>query len=250
MCRAEEQLEATGVHVQFEGVRALDDVDLLLRRGEILGLIGPNGAGKTTLVNVLSGFQRPLEGIVALGSIRINGWPPHRVASAGLARTFQGVRAFGDLTVFENVEAAALAAGSGRRVARELTWELLLRFGLAGRASAAASVLSHGDERRLGIARALALEPRFLLLDEPGSGLNEAETDELVSALARLRDDFNVGLLVIEHDMRFVMSICERIHVLDYGKTIAVGTPDEVRSDPVVLSAYLGRSVGVDVAEG
>lgn len=241
MENAEEQLVARGVHVRFEGVQALDDVELLLRRGEILGLIGPNGAGKTTLVNVLSGFQRPLPGTVMLGRERIDRWPPAKIAFSGLARTFQGVRSFTDLSVFENVEVAAVGVRARRAVARELAWGLLERLHLAEQATRRASSLAHGDERRLGIARALATRPRFLLLDEPGSGLNEPETDELVTILADIRTHFFLGLLVIEHDMRFVMSLCERIHVLDHGKTIAIGTPTEVQTNPAVRDAYLGR---------
>jgi len=235
-----ELLEARGIRVHFGGVKALDEVDLAVRRNEILGLIGPNGAGKTTLVNVLSGFQRPTTGAVKLLDEDVTSWPPDELARQGLVRTFQAIRLFPAMTVFENVEAAALCAAPGRRAARGLTSELLLSLKLEHRADYAAGDLPHGDERKLGIARALALRPTFLLLDEPAAGLSEAEGDELVALLIGLRDRFALGLLVIEHDMRLIMALCERIQVLDHGKTIAVGTPSEIRRDETVRSAYLG----------
>ena len=235
-----EFLEARGVRVQFGGVKALDGVDLAVRRTEILGLIGPNGAGKTTLVNVLSGFQRPTAGQVWLLADEVTSWPPGELARQGLVRTFQAIRLFPALSVFENVEAAAVCATTSRREARALTRELLASLKLEQRANERAAELPHGAERKLGIARALALRPRFLLLDEPAAGLNEAEGDELVALLVGLRDRFALGLLVIEHDMRLIMALCERIQVLDHGKTIAVGTPDQIRRDQTVRTAYLG----------
>lgn len=235
-----ELLEARGVRVHFGGVKALDGVDLTVRRTEIVGLIGPNGAGKTTLVNVLSGFQRPTAGAVRLLGDEVTFWPPDELARRGLVRTFQAIRLFPALTVFENVEAAAVCAAPGRRAARALSWELLTSMKLENRADDTARELPHGDERKLGIARALALRPTFLLLDEPAAGLNEAEGDELVALLVGLRDRFALGLLVIEHDMRLIMALCERIQVLDHGKTIAVGTPAEIRRDQTVRTAYLG----------
>jgi branched-chain amino acid transport system ATP-binding protein len=233
-------LDARDVRVHIRGVKALDGVDLVLRQGELLGLIGPNGAGKTTLVNVLSGFQRATTGKVVLDGHEITGWASAEIARAGLVRTFQDVRLFAGLTVLENVEAAAASGGAARREARALAEELLGRLGLADRRHGPAAGLPHGEERRLGIARALATRPAFLLLDEPAAGLDEAESDELVEALASLRDAFALGLLVIEHDMRLIMNLCGRIQVLDHGRTIAIGTPAEVRSDPAVLTAYLG----------
>jgi branched-chain amino acid transport system ATP-binding protein len=236
------ELEAREIRVHIRGVKALDGVDLELRQGEILGLIGPNGAGKTTLVNVLSGFQRATTGTVMLGGEEITGWTSAEIARAGLVRTFQDVRLFSGLSVFENVEAAASSGGASRREARALARSLLARVGLEARRDGPAHGLPHGEERRLGIARALAPRPAFLLLDEPAAGLDEAESDELVGALATIRDEFELGLLVIEHDMRLIMRLCERIQVLDHGKTIAIGTPAEVRSDPAVLTAYLGTA--------
>jgi ABC-type branched-subunit amino acid transport system ATPase component len=239
-------LEARAVRVHFGGVRAVDGVDLALAEGEILGLIGPNGAGKTTLVNVLSGFERATDGRVTLAGRDVTSWPPDALARAGLVRTFQAVRLFARLTVLENVEAAAISARASRREARSLAYDLLARMNLAQEARRPAGALPHGAERRLAIARALAMRPRFLLLDEPGAGLDEIESDALVAALVAVRDRFSLGLLVIEHDMRLIMAVCERIQVLDHGRTIAIGSPAEVRNDPAVRSAYLGAGQGSD----
>jgi branched-chain amino acid transport system ATP-binding protein len=234
-------LEARGLKVHFGGIRAVDGVDLALRKGEILGLIGPNGAGKTTLVNALSGFQKPTAGTVLLDGADVTGWSPHRLARRGLSRTFQSVRLFPDLTVLENVELGGVGVGMRRPAARRWARDLLERLRLDDKAQLWATGLPHGLERRLGIVRALAAKPTFLLLDEPAAGLNEQESDELVASLSLIRDDFSCGLMVIEHDMRVIMRLCERIQVLDYGKTISIGAPAEVRSDPAVLTAYLGR---------
>ena len=234
------RLEARGIRVHFQGVKAIDGVDLSVDQGEILGLIGPNGAGKTTLVNVLTGFQHPTTGTVAVNGREITTWGPAEIAHAGLARTFQGARAFGGLTVFENVEVAAVSAGASRRHARALTWELLAEVQIEQSARLPARTLSHGEERKLAIARALALRPDFLLLDEPAAGLDDAESEELVAALARIRDASALGVLIIEHDTRLIMQLSDRIHVLDHGKTIAIGAPSRIRRDPAVLSAYLG----------
>ena len=237
---AAECLEAREIKVHIRAVKAVDGVDLTLERGRILGLIGPNGAGKTTLVNVLAGFQRATGGRVVLGGEDITTWEPSEIARAGVVRTFQDVRLFTALTVFENVEAAAVSTGATRREARALSWEILERVGLEQRARGMAAALPHGEQRLLAVARALAARPLFLLLDEPAAGLDEGESDELVGALAAIRDAFGVGLLVIEHDMRVIMKLSESIQVLDDGKTIALGTPAEIRTDPAVLSAYLG----------
>jgi branched-chain amino acid transport system ATP-binding protein len=236
------RLEAHGVRVHFEGVKALDGVDFTLEQGELLGLIGPNGAGKTTLVNVLSGFQRPTSGSVSLLGKDVTGWSPSRLARQGLGRTFQNLRLFGGLTVFENAELGALGVGLGRTDARERAWEVLDSLGLAERHGLPARALPQGEERKLGIARALATRPRFLLLDEPAAGLDEEESDRLLETIAGIRKQLGCGVLVIEHDMRLIMQLCKRIQVLDYGKTIAVGTPVEVRSNEAVVRAYLGAA--------
>lgn len=234
-------LSARDVRVHFGGLKAVDGVDLSLRRGEILGLIGPNGAGKTTFINALTGFQRLTEGSVSLDGNDVTGWPPHRLARVGLARTFQSLRFFRELTVFENVEVAGVSIGLNRRDAKRRASHVLQVLDLSTKTELRAESLPYGDERRLEIARAVAMKPRFLLLDEPAAGLNEAESDELVGAVGRLRTEIGCGVLVIEHDMRVIMKLCERIHVLDYGKTISVGTPEEVQRDEAVLTAYLGR---------
>jgi ABC-type branched-subunit amino acid transport system ATPase component len=241
-------LEARGLKVHFGGVRAVDGVDLVLAKGEILGLIGPNGAGKTTFVNALSGFQKPTAGTVLMNGRDVTGLSPHRLARRGLARTFQSVRLFPSLTVLENVELGGVGVGMRRPAARKWARELLERLKLDDKTSLYATGLPHGLERRLGIVRALAAKPTFLMLDEPAAGLNEQESDELVSSLMLIRDDFSCALVVIEHDMRLIMRLCERIQVLDYGRTISIGTPAQVRRDPAVLTAYLGRRA-VDAAD-
>jgi ABC-type branched-subunit amino acid transport system ATPase component len=235
------RLSLQGICVSFNGVPALEDVDLDLARGEILGLIGPNGAGKTTLINAASGYAAAQRGRVLIGERDLTGAPPERVARSGLGRTFQAVRLFGLLTVRENVEVAGLSAGDRRRTARERATELLEEFGLGDRADDLASSLPYGDERRLALARSLAARPDFLLLDEPAAGLNEGETDELTTAITAIPERYRCGVLVVEHDMRLIMGLSHRIHVLAHGRTIAVGTPEQVRNDPVVVESYLGR---------
>jgi branched-chain amino acid transport system ATP-binding protein len=237
-------LEAADIRVHFGGVKAVDGVDLFLERGEILGLIGPNGAGKTTLVNALSGFQPLTHGTVSLGAEEITGLSPHRLAQRGLVRTFQGVRSFRQLTVLENVEVAGAASGLSRKRARAQALELLELVNLHERQGHLAESLSHGHERRLGLLRALAVRPRFLLLDEPSAGLDEEEANELIEMIGDAANARDCGVLVIEHNMRVVMSVCTRIHVLNYGRTLRIGSPDEVRSDADVVAAYLGTGEG------
>jgi len=226
----------------FEGVHALRDVTLELERGEIVGLIGPNGAGKSTLVNVLSGFDRPSSGAVELEGRDITHWRPSRRGRAGLARTFQHSHAFRSLSVRENVEVAALGAGAGPAAARARAEELLDALGLSANADASANALAQGDERRLGVARALATSPSFLLLDEPAAGLPEAEVPAFTEVVRSVRDEREVGVLLIDHNMGLIMEICDRIHVLDQGRTLAEGTPADIRGNLDVGAAYLGES--------
>ncbi len=225
----------------FEGLRALEDVNLSLARGEILGLIGPNGSGKTTLINVVSGLMPLTSGHVFIGESEITNLPAHRVAHYGIARTFQTIRLFRDLTVRENVEVAAVGVGASRGAARERAAEALSEMGVDSYADMLAGTLPYGLERRLEVARALAMHPDFMLLDEPGAGLNEEECNDLLNVLGHVRDRHKLGMLVVEHDMRLIMRLCDRLHVLLSGKTIGEGTPDEVRENPAVIEAYLGR---------
>ncbi len=233
-------LRAVGVSRSFEGIQALDEVDLELRPDEILGLIGPNGAGKTTLVNILTGFDLPSSGRVELAGTEITRWPPHRRGRAGLARTFQHGHLFRGLTVRENVAVAGLGVGVSPRDAGVRADELLQLLGLLERAGDRADVLPHGDERRLGVARALALRPRFMLMDEPAAGLHEAEIPAFAAVVRSVRDTFGAGVLLIDHNVALIMEVCDRVQVLDRGSTLAEGTPEEIRRNFDVATAYLG----------
>jgi branched-chain amino acid transport system ATP-binding protein len=235
-------LRAVGVSRSFEAVHALAGVDLELGRREVVGLIGPNGAGKTTLVNVITGFDFPTEGRVELEGQDVTRWPPQRRGRAGLARTFQHGHAFRGLTVRENVEVAALGTGASAREARRRAGRLLEALGLDARADESAAALPHGDERKLGVARALATEPRFVLMDEPAAGLTEAEVPDLAATIRSVRDDHGAGVLLIDHNVTLILDVCDRIHVLDQGRTLAEGSPDEIRRNIDVANAYLGGS--------
>jgi ABC-type branched-subunit amino acid transport system ATPase component len=233
-------LVADGVSVRFGGLAAIDGVSFALDPGEIVGLIGPNGAGKTTLVNVLSGFQKPSAGEVRLEGRQFPDVTPDAFARAGIARTFQAVRLFKGLSVSENLEVSLAANGLSRRLARERAKTLLAEFLPGDRGRMPAVALTYGEERKIGIARALALGPRYLLLDEPAAGMAAAEVEDLRTAILRIRAGYGCGILVVEHNMALIFAICDRIHVLGSGKTIAVGSPDEISANGKVREAYLG----------
>ncbi|MDN5925527.1 MAG: ABC transporter ATP-binding protein [Hyphomicrobiales bacterium] len=235
-----ERLSTRAVHVDFGGVTALAGINLTVNRGEILGLIGPNGAGKTTLVNVLTGYQRPDAGFVFLDEKDITGAIPHKVSRLGVSRTFQAVRLFQGLSVRENVLAAAVTHLSNRNEAEARVRDLLNWIGSASVASRKSAELPYGQERLVGIARALATAPSFLLLDEPAAGTNAAEAIELSRIIREIPTKFGCGIILIEHNVPMVLGTCDRVHVLDAGRTIAVGLPAEVAANAEVRRAYLG----------
>ena len=235
-------LDAVKVTKHFAGVHALRGVTLRLREGAVVGLIGPNGSGKTTLLNCVSGVFAPTSGKISLDGEPIGGRPAHALAARGIVRTFQNVRLFERLTARQNVEVSAVAAGKvKRRHSREYAREVLGRLGLGDLEDRYAGTLSYGDQRRLEIARALAASPRFLLLDEPAAGMNEAESVELGESMKRIRRERGCGVLVVDHDLRLIMRLCEHIYVLNEGVVISEGRPEKVRSDPAVLAAYIGE---------
>ncbi|EKP94169.1 ABC transporter ATP-binding protein [Thermaerobacter subterraneus] len=248
------QMEKVGI--RFGGLKAVDGLDLAVEPGELVGLIGPNGAGKTTVFNLLTGVYTPTEGTITYAGRRINGLKPHVLARLGIARTFQNIRLFPSLTVFDNVRVAYQVNtrhtpldsilrlprffAEESRMAEE-SLELLGRLDLLAHKDELARNLPYGLQRRLEIARALALKPRLLLLDEPAAGMNPQESRQLMELIAAVRRDFDLTVLLIEHDMSVVMGICERIYVLDHGVLIATGTPAEIRRNPRVIEAYLGE---------
>ncbi len=229
----------------FRGLRALDGVSLSVSEGEIVGLIGPNGSGKTTLLNLASGVLRPTAGRISVAGVDATGHKPHEFARLGVGRTFQQIRLFAEMTVAENVEVGAVARGQD--TAR--VDALLERLGLTPDRDRLAVTLAYGQQRRAEIARALAGSPRFLLLDEPAAGMNGAESDSLLETIKAVRDDEGCAVLIVDHDLRLIMRLCERIHVLAEGKTICEGTAEDVRHDPAVIQAYLG-SAATPAAEG
>lgn len=248
-------LEARGLSKRFGGVQALANYHLRLGRGELLGLIGPNGAGKTTAFDLLTGVLRPTSGTIRVEGRSITGLPAYRFAALGIARTFQNIRLFRDLSVRENVMVAlhmrhgahlfatVLGLPVHRRAEREIadkTKALLDLLGLAHLARRRAGDLAYGEQRRVEIARALATEPRLLLLDEPAAGMNLQETTQLVEMISRIHRDFALTVILVEHDMRVVMGLCRRIQVINRGEVLAVGSPEEVQNDPAVIEAYLG----------
>ena len=234
-------LQARNLSRNFDGIDALQDVSLSLQTGQVLGLLGPNGAGKSTLVNLLSGFDQPTKGQVELDDVDITAWRPARRGLDGLARTFQNGHAFAGLTVRENVEVAALGVKKSPRRARTLAREVLEQVGLAAASEGLAGALPHGDGRLLGVARALATEPRLVLMDEPAAGLNDDEVGKFGELLTRLATEDGIGLLLIDHNIGLVFAVCDEVQVLDEGRTIAFGSPEDVRQNPDVATAYLGQ---------
>ncbi len=241
---------------RFGGLCAVNDFSLSLKTGELIGLIGPNGAGKTTAFNLITGVYCPSSGTISLNNHRIDGHAPAQINCSGIARTFQNIRLFKNLTVLDNVIVAfdrsaekglfrtilRLPKFAREQASREAAGlELLQTLQLADKCNLLAKNLPYGDQRRLEIARALATNPKILLLDEPAAGMNPQEKSELMELIRFIRDRFNLGILLIEHDMKLVMNVCERITVLDHGETIAVGTPEEVQGNPEVIEAYLGE---------
>jgi branched-chain amino acid transport system ATP-binding protein len=250
-------LELQGISRHFGGLRAVDGVDVALATGEILGVLGPNGAGKTVLFNVICGVYPPTSGAVRLDGRRIDGLPPHRVATLGIGRTFQIVKPFANLTVLDNVLAARGIGRYGRfgaiwhswrsNAERQAAMELLERVGLADLAPRRAGLLPLGTLRRLEIARALSVGHRLILLDESFSGLRRQEIERIEQLVRSIRRS-GIAILLIEHNMRVAMGLCDRLVVLSHGRVISRGTPDEVRRDPAVIEAYLGRTGGDDGA--
>lgn len=248
-------LQAKNIGITFGGLRAVDNFNVSIEEGELVGLIGPNGAGKTTIFNMLTGVYLPTDGEIFIDGKMVNGKKPYQIVAMGLGRTFQNIRLFADLSVIDNIKIAFhkdmkystftgifRLPGYWKEEAEidKKARELLSLFDMEGDADALASNLPYGKQRKLEICRALATNPKLLLLDEPAAGMNPQETRELMETIHFIRDKFNVTILLIEHDMALVMGICERLVVIDYGRIIATGTPDEIKSNDKVISAYLG----------
>ena len=249
-------LEVTELGISFGGLRAVDELSMSIEKGGLVGLIGPNGAGKTTVFNMLTGVYRPTDGGIRLDGKNLIGKKPHEICKMGVARTFQNIRLFQELTVWDNVKVglhnqmtytlgeSVFHLGSYRKKERAMdlrALEILSVFDLDGMADFKAANLPYGKQRKLEIARALATEPKLLLLDEPAAGMNPNETAELMDTIRLVRDKFDVTILLIEHDMKLVSGICEYIYVLNFGRELAQGAPAEVLRDPEVVTAYLGE---------
>ena len=254
-------LDVRNLGIDFGGLTAVDGFNITVGPTEISGLIGPNGAGKTTIFNLLTGVYQPTRGSVLINGVDIKGMPTHKVNRLGIARTFQNIRLFTDMTALDNVKVGMHHAikcsflssllhlpsyYKAEKKANEKAMELLDFMGLADVANVKAGSLPYGVQRRLEIVRALATNPSIILLDEPAAGMNPSETTELMHQIRRIRDTFHIAIFLIEHDMNLVMNVCEAIAVVNYGRLIAKGTPDEIRANPAVIEAYLGKEDSAD----
>ncbi len=239
------KLKVEEISKNFSGLKAVDNVSFNLQTGEILGLIGPNGSGKTTIINMVTGLMKPTSGRILVDDRDLTRNKRHHFAREGLARTFQTIRLFKKMTVFENVEVSGVSMGKTRKEAAQEAYRLLEMFELSDYADRESGTLDHGNQRRIEIARALALDPKFLFLDEPAAGLNEEESDALLDMLKDFPGQMNLGMLIVDHDMRLIMRLCSKLHVLDHGQTIAEGLPSEIRKNAQVMEAYFGSKVGV-----
>jgi ABC-type branched-chain amino acid transport systems, ATPase component len=249
-------LKTTNLGISFGGLRAVDDVNIEIKEGELIGLIGPNGAGKTTIFNLLTGVYKPTDGDISINGTSTNKKTTPQIVALGVARTFQNIRLFKNLSVLDNVKLALNNSMSystlsavlrlpkywrEERIATDTALDLLDIFDMAEMANITAGNLSYGQQRKLEIARALATSPKLLLLDEPAAGMNPNETKELMNTIRFIRDKFKISILLIEHDMDLVMGICERLYVLNFGRIIASGLPEEIQNNKEVITAYLGE---------